>query len=268
MNKKLITFLLASFLVATLQLNTAVADNIPVSVGGPRITSGLTTGDRLQVSLDVGRSISCSLVPARNGVIATAGQGAIGFLPTVSSGPQAGPAGTLNGHLAPQITAGGTDTDNRNNRISFTATSGGLHFFDLDIAGGSGAGSTTAPGASSILVNFGCEDTTLFGAFNTNANPFNFLEIENVTTGDVEITVTLINFDDSFQAPTGQFNTLLAPSSRSDFSVHDLVGPLRFGSVVISHNGPSGAIRGRVSQYRISAAGALDLSTSVALSSN
>jgi len=167
------------------------------------------------------------------------------------------------------------DANAQDNRISYVAESSGVHFFDLILTGGetgseSGgeAGPDSLSGAGAAAYDVGCEDTTLYGAFNTNANPFNFLELENVTTGPVEVTVTLINFDDSFESPTGQFTASLGATSRTDISIHDIIGPLRFGSLILSHNGPSGSVRGRVSQYRAGSDGGLDLSVSVPLAAD
>ena len=108
---------------------------------------------------------------------------------------------------------------------------------------------------SSDNVSMGCTDTTLYGGFNTSVTDFNFIEITNtltsgITTGDTgDVVVTVKAFG---TAGTELLSTsfTLAAGRRRDVNVHESA-PRDFGPVIITHNGPPGAIRAVNAQYRI-----------------
>ena len=92
-----------------------------------------------------------------------------------------------------------------------------------------------------------CNETTLFGGYNTNANPYNFLEISNLTNSSISGRIYATNFDgtvvingSSFTVPAGR---------RSDVSIHDAAGPNVFGILKIVHDGPLGALQANTSFY-------------------
>ena len=115
---------------------------------------------------------------------------------------------------------------------------------------------------SSDNVSMGCTDTTLYGGFNTSVTDFNFIEVTNTLTpgvasgdnGDVVVTIKA-----SGTAGTELISTsfTLAAGRRRDVNVHESA-PSDFGPVIITHNGPPGAIRAVNAQYRIVTAVPLD----------
>ena len=107
-----------------------------------------------------------------------------------------------------------------------------------------------------------CSETTLYGGFNTNANPFNFLELTNLTSASISGRIIAYNFDGSEALNTG---FTLQSNRRFDTDIHSAAGANKYGAIVVTHDGPLGAIEGNVSQYRGPVSG-LSLSASVPLS--
>lgn len=107
-----------------------------------------------------------------------------------------------------------------------------------------------------------CMETTLYGGFNTNANPYNFLELTNLTAATIRGRIIAYNFDGS-EVLNAAFT--LEPNRRFDTDIHSAAGPNKYGSLFVTHDGPLGAIEGNVSQYRGPVSG-LSLSASVPLS--
>ena len=99
-----------------------------------------------------------------------------------------------------------------------------------------------------------CTETTLFGGYNTSVSQFNFLEISNTLIGSVDDAVTVrIDARNSVTGATvitGQQRVIPA-GSRVDVDLHSIVGSGAFGPLTISHDGPPGAIRAAVAQYRV-----------------
>ncbi len=92
-----------------------------------------------------------------------------------------------------------------------------------------------------------CNETSLFGGYNTNANPFNFLEISNLTNESITGKIFATNFDgtvvingNSFTVPAGL---------RIDVDVHTAAGANKFGILKIIHDGPLGGIQANTSFY-------------------
>lgn len=132
-------------------------------------------------------------------------------------------------------------------RRCFTPTADGYHSLPAQL-GISGNGNTG-------LFNVECDETTLYGGFNTSVTDFNFLELTNTLTGHavinavtVEITVTNAI---TKQAIINKQSMQIAPGDRADIDLHTPAGHSVFGTVVVSHDGPPGSLKGVVSQYVI-----------------
>jgi hypothetical protein len=106
-----------------------------------------------------------------------------------------------------------------------------------------------------------CMETTLYGGFNTNANPFNFLELSNVTGVTITGTVRAYNYSGTLVLTT---DFSIPANRRFDVNLHDSTGPSVYGTVVVTHDGPLGAVQGNVSQYS-GPASALSLRATVPL---
>ncbi len=142
-----------------------------------------------------------------------------------------------NGRMHPAMPIGSAGVDPDNRRIVFTA---GLnvptatinpHYIVVTSAG------------SGEYVKVICNETDLFGGFNTYVNNFNFLELENMSDADLEVQIVLSN-------TTANLGTVTIPaSSRVDVDLHTPAGSNNYGLVRVLHNGPLGAIRGRTSFY-------------------
>ena len=117
---------------------------------------------------------------------------------------------------------------------------------------------------TSVSAQIWCEETSLYGNYNTSVSDFNFLEI----TARTSISST-INFKVRLKsAVTGQILntdfTLTLDSStgdtiRRDVSIHDLLGNTAdFGDVRITHDGAPGQVSARISQYDITSTNPLN----------
>jgi hypothetical protein len=107
-----------------------------------------------------------------------------------------------------------------------------------------------------------CVETTIYGGYNTNANPFNFLEVLNITNSEITFYVTAINWDGTKVVDAREYQ--VGANNRVDVDLHTAAGAARFGLVYVAHNGPYGALKGSVSQYR-GGVGSLELATSTPL---
>ena len=92
-----------------------------------------------------------------------------------------------------------------------------------------------------------CQETTLYGGYNTNVNDFNFLEVLNITNTTITAAITATNSDGTVVINQQQF--VVAPNTRADIDLHTPAGPNKFGLVKLIHNGPYGALQASVSQY-------------------
>ena len=138
------------------------------------------------------------------------------------------------GDITPQITgeSGGAD----DNRITFTPTTSNRFSITVDDAEG---------GGESVRVR--CFDTTLHSGFNTNVNDFNFLELTNVTNATVTGKVTAITADGTTVINGAGFS--ISAQRRADIDLHTPAGADKYGLVIVTHDGPVGALKGGVSQY-------------------
>jgi hypothetical protein len=105
-----------------------------------------------------------------------------------------------------------------------------------------------------------CEETTLYGGFNTNVTDFNFLEITNtlekvttpVSDRTLNLTLTAVNTTpDPDVTIIDQEAFSVAAGTRRDINIHERAGAGVFGTLKLTHNGAPGAIKAVLSQYNI-----------------
>ena len=105
-----------------------------------------------------------------------------------------------------------------------------------------------------------CNETTLYGGFNTSVTDFNFLEITNtletVTTPlsgrTITLTLSAINTVPEPDATVINSDSFtVAAGSRYDVNIHERAGSGAFGPIKLAHNGAPGSIKAIVSQYNI-----------------
>jgi len=119
----------------------------------------------------------------------------------------------------------------------------------------------TSISTSPSNIDVQCNETTLFGGYNTNANPYNFLEISNLTNSSISGRIYATNFDGTVVINGSSFT--VGAGRRNDISIHDAAGPNVFGVLKIVHDGPLGALQANTSFYSGSVS-ALELKGTVA----
>ena len=92
-----------------------------------------------------------------------------------------------------------------------------------------------------------CDETTLYGGYNTNVNDFNFLEILNITNTTLNAAITATNSDGT--VVIAQQVVTVQPNRRADIDLHTPAGANKFGLLEVIHNGPKGGLQASVSQY-------------------
>ena len=97
-----------------------------------------------------------------------------------------------------------------------------------------------------------CNETTLYGGFNTFVNNFNFLELTNTSNVTVDGSIRTVDFAGNVLMNDVPFSVL--PGRRTDFDIHSQVGPQKYGTVIVKHNAPRGSLLAYMSQYKGSAA--------------
>ncbi len=125
---------------------------------------------------------------------------------------------------------------NTGNRLCLTPTATGIHTFTV-----------TTVNPNPTLVDVQCNETTLFGGYNTNANPFNFLEISNLTNATINGKIYATNYDGTVVINGSAFS--VAAGLRADVNIHEAAGPNAFGILKIVHDGPLGALQANTSFY-------------------
>jgi len=121
-----------------------------------------------------------------------------------------------------------------------------------------------APGVWTATVHFGgengtdtagnvtvhCDETSLYGGYNTSAGEINYLEITNITSATLAVHVIATNEFTNGSTVINQ-SFMLGANRRFDLAIHDLVPAGAFGAVRVLHDGPVGAVSAAVSQYKI-----------------
>jgi len=106
-----------------------------------------------------------------------------------------------------------------------------------------------------------CIETTLFGGYNTNVTDFNFLELTNLLKGDFnnQAITTVIAITDLFgNLVVPEKLQVVRPGFRTDIDIHSIVGAGKYGTIRIAHDGPPGALKAALTQYRITSTVPLD----------
>ena len=207
-------------------------------VGVPERIDGVDTTDLVEVTVFDGRSYCCQITSN------TPGTNDLGF-DTVSLTSGVLNAAAQRGKINPWL-------------ISAPANARRCFIFSEGAGGNGIADVKLGIEVSGTLndVSLQCSDTTLYGGFNTVVTDFNFIEITNTLTpntagddGTVEVVVKAFKHSGEEILST-TLNPPLAAGQRRDIDVHS-VAPSDFGPVIITHNGPPGAIRAVNAQYRI-----------------
>lgn len=185
-----------------------------------------------RVLIGIDRSFCCT--------ITTSGSGA--FINSVTgSGSSAQVPFTLRGNLHPAVLSGTSTATSA--RACLITTVSNAFLFSANFGGPNG-GDTVG------IVRADCEQTALFGGYNTSAASLNYLELTNATATDIAVRIVASNefspntiaIDQSFTVSGGR---------RMDLPLHDMVPAGAFGSLIASHDGTIGSLTASVSQYRI-----------------
>lgn len=207
------------------------------SDGGTTVT---TSGQSIQLALEANRSYACSLLPQSAGAQLIINQSILA--------PGSSQSMTYVGSSTPAMT--GADASGRT-RVSYIPTATGNHVLSVENNSG-----------SSQVARLECIETTLYGGYNTNASPFNFLELINITNTAIVGQITAVNFDGTTVINQQSFS--VSPNNRTDVDLHTPAGANKFGALRVTFIGPYGGLQGFVSQYR-SSGGALELKASIPL---
>ncbi len=114
-------------------------------------------------------------------------------------------------------------------------------------------------------VRMRCDETTLYGGYNTSVTDFNFLELTSTLNPDSSGTQTITGTITATNVVTSPDTTVideqeftLNAGSRTDVDIHTAAGTSTFGPVRVCHNGPPGSVSAVMSQYRITSSTPLE----------
>ena len=232
---------LISFVVWISVLPAAHAANFRVPPGTSQSLASVADNDVVRMTFSLGRSYCCEIW-ARD--ISTSD-----FTSVNDNAGMPLPSAVSRGRASPEI-ANGTGTNKVDSRKCFTGEliPGGvtnqIAALPIDM--------TPSPVANVIAR---CYETTLVGGFNTSVTDFNFLEITNTLAanadddGVVEGRIIARNAINDTEVLNTTFT--VNPGDRVDVNLHDSAGAGAFGPIILTHNGPLGAVQATVSQYRI-----------------
>ncbi len=96
-----------------------------------------------------------------------------------------------------------------------------------------------------------CMETTLYGGYNTNANPYNFLEITNLTNSTITVQVFATDVNGNPISGLSGTQFAIGKNKRWDVDLHTPAGANKYGLIWVAHDGPYGAIQATVSQYSL-----------------
>jgi hypothetical protein len=229
---RLLAFFALLAFSGSLSLESASATGF-ITPGSPRAsnggTAGVAAGTQFRVYLESGRSYSCTVLPSDSTTTVA--------LSTTVTGPNADITAVARGDYTPVVTAP-TTTAAAPMRLSLRPLDSGLHTFTVSTA------------TDTEIVRPECIETTLYGGYNTNVSTFNFLEISNISNKDLKVRINAKNFDGSTVINDGASSARTIPAGqRVDVDIHTPAGSGVFGSLVITHDGPYGAIQASLSQY-------------------
>ncbi len=244
MSTRIFTMLLVAVMLDTFAPSRAFCVDHQVWVdrqlGGTGFT--VSNGDRLQTLVDPGSSYCCEILDASvnvlfNSVTVTLFSTLPGTV-TVT--------GIARGNEPPRLGTG-------NSRVCFIVPSdiyAPLAWIDIF---------AYAPTAN---VRMFCEETTLYGGFNTSVTDFNFLEMTNTSAegaAPISGSVTAINVVATPNVTViDRIGFSVNGNSRFDFDIHARTGFGAFGPVKVAHDGAPGSLKAVMSQYVIVTASPLD----------
>ena len=216
---------LLTLLLAFPSLSFATSVVVPGSSGQTAETTNThSSADVIVIPAGADRSVYCR-------AITITGAQTLDFASTFSSSP---------GSSDPDVVFRGSMDGGSNNEqtFAFIANTTGTHSINIDSHTG-----------ASVDAQISCFETSLYGGFNTvnAANPVNFLEITNLTTESIKWQAV-------FYSTTGvelyRTDATLNSLSRTDVGLQD-VGVLQntFGSIILAHDGPVGALKANISRY-------------------
>lgn len=218
----------------------ALAASYELAINTPLVRSSVADNDVFFVGLENNSSYCCQ-ISAENGV-------AIPLLKLTQFVPNSGSIENLKarGASGPWVSASSLSADRRQcfQYAKDPDTTNGRSYatFNVEFSGG--------PPAN---VTIRCDETTLFGGFNTSVADFNFIEITNTLTKTDSDNDIILHIAGKSVVGGNQVisrSITLVPNQRVDVDIHS-VAPSNFGPIVITHNGPKGSIRAVNAQYRL-----------------
>ena len=192
----------------------------------------------VSVKLEPNRSYACTLIAMDDGAN-------LDFHSVTDPGSQLVSVAII-GDVTPAIQGDGGDT--ANNRIAIIPSGTGTQTagtYQIGVANQSTQLFSTTPVAVNGRVD--CNETTLYGGYNTSISEFNFLEVLNTTNSTITGAITATNADGTVIINQQVFT--VQANRRADFDLHTAAGPGKFGLVQVVHTGPYGALQAYVSQY-------------------
>jgi len=140
-------------------------------------------------------------------------------------------------HYEPQITEGANPGTTE--RICFTSKTTGALNGRIEVPSEESA-------SSFEKLRLQCNETTLYGKFNTAAGEINFLEITNLSGQDVRVHVRgQSESNGGAEAINVQLvlpASITRPTPRTDFGIDSLVEQGAFGTLQITHDAPPGGL--------------------------
>lgn len=235
-----------------LETQVALAQNVP-GVGNIHNQSRISLGAGSQIiedlPLEAGRSYCCSIESGKE-----PDEVSLSIrTPTFGVPDPVMESYSSIGDITPRISSGSASLTNIDNRRTITPLITGNYFLFF----------SNDSFVSSNAFKFNCMETTLYGGYNTNANPYNFLELSNLTNSPITGRIRGFNFDGTATVDT---TFSISANSRQDFDLHTPAGANKYGSLIVTHNAPYGGLKGSVSQYSTSSGG-LQLGATVPLKS-
>ncbi len=245
-NSSIGSILLTIFLfIATPAMADPTRWTVPLNRGTATLIQTPTTGDIINTVTALDRSYCCTI-----GLGSDVDYGA--YFSEVRNVFGAPVAWSISGLMEPKIPyVWGHSNPGRARACFMTTQSTDTSGFDLIMAF-----DAPPPGGANIPVQ--CDETTLFGGFNTSVTDFNFLEITNTTDSDQIVEIIAINsVSGNSRVIDGLVSTVRA-NTRSDIDIHSRVGTGAFGPMIIKSYGPAGSLRAVLSQYNITSSVPLD----------
>lgn len=223
---------LALLLLCTVSLEAQVVPGLGHTTNEGRAVIGAGSTSTQSVFLDANRSYECT-------ILSESETDTLNLNLRASDGsPLDGTANAfeLIGDVTPVVSSGTSGAANKDNRFTVTPAARGEYLLDT----------TNTSFTTSLQSKTNCMETTLYGGYNTNANPYNFLELTNITSFPITGRVRGFNFDGTATV-NSTFN--IPANTRFDINIHQAAGENKYGALIVTHNAPFGGLKGAVSQY-------------------